>query len=119
MRALGETSSEKGRVERQEDPRAALKQDSRQEDAHPKEDFQTRDDGHGCVVVLLDKGTNPISQWAADALRRSTVDSGRWRLEYGDQIGPSVCRNVKDRIHAVWQKRKGILRGEEPDQGHD
>lgn len=55
-------------------------------------------------------------------LGRGTVGFGRSsarRGNDGNQVGAGVGRNVEDGVDRVGEEGEGVLRGEEPDKGHD
>lgn len=60
MGALGETSTEEGSVESDKDPGAALEEDGAQEQTDPEENLEPRDNRHGCIIVLLDEGSDRL-----------------------------------------------------------
>ena len=67
--ALGETSADEGGVDGEQDPAAALEEDGGQEQADPEQDLETRDNQHGCIVVLLDEAANGIRNGVRSELR--------------------------------------------------
>lgn len=127
MGALAVTRTEEDGVEADKDPRSALEENGRQKDTEPEEDLEAGDDGHGSIIVLLDKGTDLISERAVyrgSVVGRGTIGSGSVRSalgggESGDQVGASVGSNVEDREDGVGEKSQRVLGSEEPDEGHD
>lgn len=123
--ALGETSPEEGRVDGEQDPRAALEDDGAQEDADPEEDFEAGDNRHGSIVVLLDKSSDRVRH---GVLRVHGLAGGRgatrggfnlgWGNNGRNHIGSRVCRDVEDRVDAIGKHREGILGQDEPNNGH-
>lgn len=117
--ALGVASAEKGGVETEKDPGAALEEDGGEHNAEPEEDLEASDDGHGRVVVLLDKGADAVGERAGRLAGGGTVDGGRRRAENGQQAGADVGGSVEDGVDAVGDEGEGVLGSEEPDDGHD
>lgn len=123
--ALGETGAEEGRVDGEQDPRAALEDDGAQQDADPEEDFEASDNRHGSIVVLLDKGSDGIRH---GVLGVYGLAGGRGAARGGfglggndkgrNDVGAGVRRNVEDRVDAIGKHRKGILGEDEPNNGH-
>ena len=64
MAALGVAGAEESSVDNKQDPGAALEQDSGENNAEPERNFESRHDGHGRIIVLLDKGTDAVGQRA-------------------------------------------------------
>lgn len=118
--ALGVAGADKGRVDGEQDPRAALEQEGGEDDAEPEEDLEARHNRHGRVVVLLDKGANAVSQGAGrlGAGRRAVGGTGRRRADGGQQVGAGVRGDVEDGVDAVREEGERVLGGKEPDQGH-
>lgn len=118
--ALRVAGAQEDGVEDEQDPRAALEQNGRQQDAAPQQDLEGRDNRHAGVVVLLDKGANLVGQRVRRlALGRGAVGGGRGRVDGGDQVGARVRGDVEDGVDAVGEEGEGVLGGEEPDQGKD
>lgn len=124
MAALRESSAQECGVDGNQDPRPALEENGRQEKTNPEKDLEARDNGHGHVVVLLDKAANSIRQGVRSVLglsvRRSAgARDSLGRDDGGDQVRASVGCNVEDGVDAVGQHSKRVLGHEEPDKGHD
>lgn len=122
--ALSVASTQEGSVEDNEDPRSALEEDGRQENAEPEKDLERRDNRHGSIVVLLDESTNLVSEWAVNhrsAAGRRTLGLGLslGRKEGGNQVGAGVGSNVEHRVDRVGKQSEGVLGGKEPHKGHD
>lgn len=122
--ALCVAGTQESSIQGDEDPRSALEENSGQEDAEPEEGLKGGDDGHGSVIVLLDKGANLISERAVDsrlAIRGGGTVGLGGRLGSHDcrnQVGAGVGSDVKDGVDRVRQESERILRRKEPDQGH-
>lgn len=117
--ALGVAGAEESSVNNKQDPGAALEQDSGENNAEPERDFEGRDDRHGRIVVLLDKGPNAFGQRAVglSAGRRPVSGCGS-RHDGGKQVGASVRGDVEDGVDAVREESEGVLGGKEPNQSH-
>lgn len=120
--ALGEASSEEGSVDGQEDPRSALEDDGREENADPEEDLEGGNNRHGRVIVLLNKSTDLIRDRVVDGglglgRSRGGLSSGLGSNENGNEVGASVGSDVEDGVDSVGEESKRVLRGEEPDKG--
>lgn len=123
VRALRESGAQEGGVQGDKDPGAALEEDSGQQQAHPQENLEPRDYRHGHVVVLLDKSADGVSQRVARIPRlavRGSLGGGDDLRGYdgGDDVGTGICGDVEDGIDAVGKHGEGVLRHEEPDNGH-
>ena len=122
--ALGVASTEEGSVEDNQDPRSALEEDGRQQNAEPEKNLERRNNGHGSIVVLLDESTNLVSKWAVDhgsaAGRRALgLRLSLGRKEGGNQVGAGVGSNVEHRVDRVGKQSEGVLGSKEPHEGHD
>ena len=110
--ALGISCTEEGGVNGNQDPRALLEHDCRQEEAEPQEDLKNGHDGHGLVIVVLDELANCVAQ-----------TRGLWLAICGwadcwQEVGTRVGEDVEERVDAEWKDRKWHLAGEEPDECH-
>lgn len=121
--ALRKSGAQEGGVDGNQDPRPALEQDSREQQADPKKDLEAGHDRHGHVIVLLNEGANSVRKRVSTVLRlrvrRARGGDDLGRDDGGDQVGAGVGRNVEDRVDAVGQHSERILGHEEPDQSHD
>lgn len=120
--ALRESGAEESSVESNQDPRAALEEDGRKQEADPEEDLETGDDGHGHVIVLLDEAANSVRQGVGREGRLRARGCGRGknlgRNDRGDHVGASVGRDVENRVDGVGEHGQRILGHEEPNEGH-
>ena len=132
MSALREAGTQEDRVDANQDPGPALEESGSEQQTNPEHDLEAGNDSHGGVVVLLDEEANLVSQGAVNlglrggarrGARRGagsgTVSGSLGRRDGGDHIGAGVSSDVEDRVHRVRQEGEGILRHEEPDEGHD
>lgn len=116
---LGVSATEEDGVETEKDPGAALEENGRQNDAEPEQNLEARDDGHGRVVVLLDKGANSVSERAGSLARRGgAFGGGGRRADDGQQVGTNVGGSVEGGVDAVGDERKRVLGGNQPDESH-
>lgn len=121
VRALGETSAEEGGVESQQDPAAALENNGPDEKTNPEGDLESGHNGHGRVIVLLDKCANVVgSPEVLDGrLRAVGGGSSGGRDDGGDDGGAGVGREVEDGVDGVGEESQEERGGEEPYKGHD
>jgi hypothetical protein len=121
--ALRESGAQECSVDGNQDPRAALEENSREQQADPKEDLEAGHDRHGHVVVLLNEGANSVRKRVSTVrrlrVRRAGGGDDLGGDDGGDQVGASVGRDVEDRVDAVGQQSERVLGHEEPDQSHD
>lgn len=120
--ALAEASAEERGVDDQQDPAPTLEEDGREEETRPQRNLEAGDDGHGGIIVLLDKGANGIGERVRVGLRLRTGSSsggGSGGGDGRDDGGAGVGRKVEDGVDAVRQQCDGVLGREEPDKGHD
>ena len=121
--ALGETSSEEGSVQSQEDPRSALEEDGGEKNANPEEDLESGNNRHGRIIVLLHESTDLIGDRVVDCRlglgrARSRLASGLGSNESGDEVGASVGCDMEDGVDGIRKEGKRVLGGEEPNKGH-
>ena len=120
MRALGETGAEESGVEDNQDPRPALEEDGRQENAHPEGDFEGRHNRHGHVVVGLNELADSVGNGVAGRLGAGRSTSrGLDGLNGRDDVLAEVGRDVENRVDSVREHGEGVLGAEQPDQGHE
>ena len=125
VRALGEAGAEEGSVDAQQDPRAALEDDGGEQQTDPEEDLKAGDDGHGGVVVLLHEDADSVSQRVGglggpgSGLGTIGLEGGLGGQQGGDQVGSGVGSNVEDGVDGVGQQGQGVLRSEQPNEGHN
>lgn len=122
--ALAEAGAQEGRVNGNQDPAPTLEENSREQKADPDGNLEASDEGHGQVVVLLDKVANGIRNGMRLVLRfgaGSTVgcaDLLGWDDGWDDG-GAGVGRNVEDRVDTEGQQSQVVLRREKPDKAED
>jgi len=114
--ALVETSSEEDGVDGNQDPGALLEEESGEAKAEPKSNLENSDQGHGRIVVVLDKVTNGVGE----ARRLGLLASGNSRLglDGGKKVGSGVSCDVEDGVDGKGQNGEGDLTRPEPDQSH-
>lgn len=119
--ALAEAGADEDGVEGEQNPAAALEEDGGDEEADPQGDLEAGDDGHGHVIVLLDKGANGVGDPVVLGLGLGAIGSGDLsrRDDGGDDGGAGVGRKVEDGVDGVREQSQEVGRGEEPDEGHD
>lgn len=122
MGALTETGAEEGGVNGKQDPAPTLEKDGREEETDPEGNFETGDNGHGGVIVLLDKGADGIGERMRGVGGLYTV--GAWgglgsRGDGRNDRRAGVGREVEDGVDEVREHGDRVLGGEEPDKGHD
>lgn len=120
MGAVVNARPQEGCVDDQEDPAPPLEQDGAEQEAAPQSNLQSRDNGHGRVVVLLDEGANGIGDGVGVVLRLRAGRGTSGRRSLGgrddgrDDGGARVGCKVEDGVDAVGQQGDWVLRGEKP-----
>lgn len=120
MSALREPRAEESSVQSNQDPRAALEEDSSEQQADPEEDLEGGNDGHAGVVVLLDEDADLLSQSTVSLGLASGTIGGRGRgADGGQKVGAGVGGDVEDGVDAVGEQGEGVLGREQPDKGEN
>lgn len=114
--ALVETGSEEDGVDSDQNPRALLEEESREEQTEPESDLEDSNKGHGRIVVVLNEVANGVGEARRLGLLASS-DSGLG-LDGGQEVGSGVSCDVEDRIDGEGQNGEGDLARPEPDQSH-
>ena len=122
--ALGEAGTQENGVGSQQDPRAALEENGAEQEADPEKDLETGDNGHGGIIVLLDKVADRVRERVLGVLH---LGAGRGtgrrrellrRHDRRDQVCAGVGSDVKHGVDAVGEHREGVLRHHEPHNRH-
>lgn len=125
MSALGVAGADKGGVDDEQDPGTSLPENGGRKHADPERQLQLADNGHGELVIALNEGADPVGQGVGFVLRLGAGGGARGRgdllrrADGRDQVGAGVGGDVEDRVDGVGQQGQRVLRGEEPDEGHD
>jgi hypothetical protein len=121
--ALRVSRTEESQVGQEQHPASLGEGKGRQDEAEQESKLERGDEIHAAVIVLLDELSNGLSE-------RRLLGSGSWRsgrsrtrcilwwLQGGKQVGPGVCRDVEDGVHAEGQQSQGNLAGVQPHEGH-
>jgi len=122
--ALCETRTKESGVDGDQDPGTAAEGNSRKEETAPEKNLKNSNETHGSIIVFLDKLTDSIGSgvglesWLGASWRScSRADLLRW-LDGGNKVGSSVGCDVEDRVYTEGKEGEGVLRREEPYEGH-
>jgi len=122
--ALSESSTEEGGVDSDQDPRARLESDSREEETTPEKDLEDSNETHRRIIVFLDELADHISVWVGLGgwlgTRAGTSSGSNWLrgLDGGNEVCAGVGRDVEDGVDAEGEHGEGVLGSEKPDEGH-
>lgn len=114
--ALVEASAEEDSVDADQDPSTLLKDDGRSENAEPKSNLKDSNEGHGGIIVILDKATNGVGKTGRVGLLTSW-SCWLW-LQDWQEVRSCIGSHVEDGVDGEWKNGKWCLASKEPDQGH-
>jgi len=121
---LSESCAEEGGVDGDQDPRTLLEGDGGEEDTAPEKDLEDSNKTHGGVIVFLDELANHVSVWAGLGGWlggwAGTWGGSNWLagLDGWNEVCAGVGCDVEDGVDTEGEHGEGVLRSEEPDEGH-
>jgi len=116
--ALADAGAQEHGVEHEDDPASLGEDDRREQNAEPKCELETGDEGHAGVVVFADELGDGLAQGAGSGLLAGSA--GGWcGCDGGKEDAAGVGEDVEDAVDGIWSEGEDVLAVEEPDEGHD
>ena len=116
--ALCVAGAEESGVDDDQDPGSFLEHDGGEQEAEPEGDFESGNDSHRLIVVVLDEFTDGVTDGRGLGLTAGRCYLGGRRYG-GEKIRTSVGQDVKEGVDGEWEDSKRDLSGKEPDNCHD